>query len=114
MQVGVAFLREDRTLCAGTVTHVDGFAPQGRSGCSALRFPSLELLSGQFLVLGGKTRALLDGRAHVTFDDIRAMAAPVLRHRILVNYRAEAEGVTVDQVIEKLFETVSEKASAKA
>jgi len=51
VQVGVAFLREDRTLCAGTVTHVDGFAPQGRSGCSALRFPSLELLSGQFLVL---------------------------------------------------------------
>jgi hypothetical protein len=47
----VAFLREDRTLCAGTVTHVDGFTPQGRSGCSALRFPALELLSGQFLVL---------------------------------------------------------------
>jgi ABC-type polysaccharide/polyol phosphate transport system ATPase subunit len=51
VQVGVAFLREDRTLCAGTVTHVDGFAPQGSSGCSALRFPALELLSGQFLVL---------------------------------------------------------------
>jgi len=51
VQVGVAFLREDRTLCAGTVTHVDGFAPLGHSGCSALRFPGLELLSGQFLVL---------------------------------------------------------------
>ena len=69
--------------------------------------------AGQFLVLGGKTRALLDGRAHVTFDDIRAMAKPVLRHRILVNYRAEAEGVTVDTVIEKLIDSISEKGAAK-
>ncbi len=60
--------------------------------------------AGQNLVLGAKTRALLDGRAHVEFDDITAMAAPVLRHRILVNYRAEAEGITVDNVIEKLIE----------
>lgn len=69
--------------------------------------------ASQFLVLGGKTRALLDGRAHVTFDDIKSMARPVLRHRILVNYRAEAEGVTVDSVIEKLVESVSEKKTAK-
>lgn len=69
--------------------------------------------AGQFLVLGGKTRALLDGRAHVTFDDIRAMAKPVLRHRILINYRAEAEAVTVDRVIEKLIESISEKGAAK-
>jgi len=69
--------------------------------------------AGQFLVLGGKTRALLEGRSHVTFDDIRAMAKPVLRHRILVNYRAEAEGVTVDTVIEKLVDTISEKGTAK-
>jgi len=65
--------------------------------------------AGQSLVLGGKTRALLDGRSHVTFDDIRAMAAPVLRHRILTNYRAEAEGITVDNVIEKLIEITSER-----
>ncbi len=45
------------------------------------------------LVLGSKARALLQGRAHVTPADIRALAVPVLRHRILVNYRAEAEGV---------------------
>ncbi|MCB1228958.1 MAG: MoxR family ATPase [Verrucomicrobiae bacterium] len=69
--------------------------------------------ASQFLVLGGKTRALLEGRAHVTFDDIRAMAGPVLRHRILVNYRAEAEGVTVDSVVKKLVESVSEKRTAK-
>ena len=60
--------------------------------------------AGQCLVLGAKTRALLAGRAHVTFDDIKALARPVLRHRILVNYRAEAEGVSVDRVIERLLE----------
>ena len=59
--------------------------------------------ASQFLVLGAKTRALLNGRAHVTVDDVRALAAPVLRHRILVNYRAEAEGVTVGKVIERLL-----------
>jgi len=65
--------------------------------------------AAQFLVLGGKTRALLAGRAHVTYEDIRALAHPVLRHRILVNYRAEAEGVSVETVVKKLLETISEK-----
>jgi len=65
--------------------------------------------AGQFLILGAKTKALLDGRTHVTFDDIRALALPVLRHRILINYRAEAENVSVDQVIERLIEAVPEK-----
>jgi MoxR-like ATPase len=62
--------------------------------------------ASQNLVLGAKTRALLQGRAHVGFDDIRALALPVLRHRILLNYRAEAEGVTVEKVITRLLETV--------
>ena len=60
--------------------------------------------AGQFLVLGGKTRALLQGRAHVTKDDIIAMALPVLRHRVLVNYRAEAEGISVENISQKLIE----------
>jgi MoxR-like ATPase len=64
------------------------------------------LRAAQFLVLGAKARALLDGRAHVTVDDIRRLAAPVLRHRILTNYRAEAAGVTVEQIISRLIETV--------
>ena len=59
--------------------------------------------ASQCLVLGGKTRALLAGRAHVTLEDIQAMALPVLRHRILVNYRAEAEGITVETVIRELL-----------
>jgi MoxR-like ATPase len=64
--------------------------------------------ASQNLVLGAKTRALLHNRTHVTHDDIRAMALPVLRHRILVNYKAEAEGVTVEKVIGKLLETVKQ------
>jgi MoxR-like ATPase len=64
--------------------------------------------ASQYLVLGGKTRALLQGRAHVTFDDIKAMARPVMRHRIQLNYRAEAEGMTVDKLIVKLIETVKQ------
>ncbi len=63
--------------------------------------------AAQYLVLGGKSRAILQGRSHVTPEDIKALAHPVLRHRILVNYRAEAEGVTVENIITKLLETVT-------
>ncbi len=62
--------------------------------------------ASQNLVLGAKTRCLLHNRTHVTADDIRAMALPVFRHRILVNYKAEAEGVTVEKVIAKLLDFV--------
>jgi MoxR-like ATPase len=65
--------------------------------------------ASQNLVLGAKTRALIQGRAHVTLDDIRALALPVLRHRILINYRAEAEGVTVAKVIGRLIENLGGK-----
>jgi MoxR-like ATPase len=64
--------------------------------------------AAQFLVLGAKARALLQGRSYVGADDIRALAAPVLRHRILVNYRAEAEGTNVEGIIRRLLETVAE------
>jgi MoxR-like ATPase len=64
------------------------------------------LRAAQFLVLGAKARTLVQGRSHVTTEDIQALAAPVLRHRILVNYRAEAEGMTTGKVIEQLLETV--------
>ena len=62
----------------------------------------------QNLILGAKARALLQGRYHVSVSDIRAVAPPVLRHRILTNFRAEADHVTVEDVIEKLLETVKE------
>jgi MoxR-like ATPase len=62
--------------------------------------------AGQFLILGAKARALLKGRVHVTVEDVRELAYPVLRHRVLLNYRAEAEGVLVDNVTRRLLETV--------
>jgi MoxR-like ATPase len=58
------------------------------------------------LTLGAKARALLHGRSHVTPDDLTALAMPVLRHRVLVNYRAEAEGVSVAKVIERVMAEV--------
>ncbi|HEY2572820.1 MAG TPA: AAA family ATPase, partial [Verrucomicrobiaceae bacterium] len=51
-----------------------------------------------------KVRALLRGRTHVTVDDIEALAAPVLRHRIIPTFHAEAEGVTVDHIVKHLLE----------
>ena len=62
--------------------------------------------AAQYVVLGAKARALLAGRSHATVDDIRALMAPTLRHRILVGYRAEAEGISVEHVIQRLLETV--------
>ncbi|MEA3213114.1 MAG: MoxR-like ATPase [Chthoniobacter sp.] len=62
--------------------------------------------AAQFLTLGAKARALIHGRAHVTKEDITVLAAPVLRHRVLVNYRAEAEGVSVGKVIERVLASV--------
>jgi MoxR-like ATPase len=59
--------------------------------------------AGQFLILGAKARTLLRGRAHVTVEDIQALAVPALRHRILLNYRAEAEGIKIDEVVKRLL-----------
>jgi MoxR-like ATPase len=58
----------------------------------------------QFLVLGAKARALLDGRTHVAIEDIQALAPPVLRHRLVVNFAAESEGVTSDDIVRRLIE----------
>ena len=58
----------------------------------------------QFLILGAKTRALLAGRHYVSVEDIQAVAYPVLRHRILTNFHAEARGIRADEVIDRLIE----------
>ena len=60
----------------------------------------------QHLLLGGKARALMQGRSHVGFEDIRALAKPVLRHRVLTNFHAASERVTSDQIIDQLLEHV--------
>jgi MoxR-like ATPase len=64
------------------------------------------LRAAQMLVLGAKARALLSGHAHVRMEDIRFLAAPVLRHRLLLSYKAEAEGVTVEDCISRLLDEV--------
>lgn len=58
----------------------------------------------QFLILGGKARALLEGRFHVSVDDIAALAPPVLRHRMVVNFAAESDGITSDDVIQRIVD----------
>lgn len=67
--------------------------------------------ASQYLILAAKARALLQSRFHVACEDIEAVAYPVLRHRILTNFRAEAEGVDAETVIKRLLETVQRPAS---
>jgi MoxR-like ATPase len=72
--------------------------------------------ASQYLILGGKARAILHGRLHVTTDDIKAVAFPVLRHRLVTTFHADAEGVTTDDIIRRLIEAVplpQETAAAK-
>lgn len=67
--------------------------------------------AAQYLVLGGKARALTSGRYHVSFEDIRALAHPVLRHRVLTNFHAGSEGITTDSLVDQLLEAVPVPAS---
>jgi MoxR-like ATPase len=70
----------------------------------------------QYLILGGKARAILHGRLHVTTDDIRTVAYPVLRHRLVTTFNADAEGITTDDIIGRLLKAVplpQEEAAAK-
>jgi MoxR-like ATPase len=67
--------------------------------------------AAQYLVLGAKARALTLGRYHVTFDDIRALAQPVLRHRVLTNFHAESEGKSASQLVDMLIEYAPQPSS---
>jgi len=67
--------------------------------------------AAQYLILGAKAKALTEGRYHVSFDDVRSMAHPVLRHRVLTNFRAESEGVTTDTLIDELLKIVPQPKS---
>jgi MoxR-like ATPase len=64
--------------------------------------------------LGAKIRAILDNRYHVARDDIRSMALPVLRHRIILNFEGQAEGVSTDAVIENIIKELPEDTLAAA
>jgi MoxR-like ATPase len=62
--------------------------------------------ASQYLVLGAKARAILQGRYYVSQEDIRAVALPVLRHRIKTNFNADAEGVSTDDIVRRLIDFV--------
>ncbi len=63
----------------------------------------------QFLIIGAKARALMYGRTHVSTEDIAALAKPVLRHRMVVNFAAQSEGVTSDNIVEQLIDVTPSK-----
>ena len=67
--------------------------------------------AAQYLILGGKARAILAGRFYVSAEDIQSVAHPVLRHRIITNFSAEAEGITADHIIDRLIESVAVRVS---
>jgi MoxR-like ATPase len=62
--------------------------------------------AGQYLILGAKARAILEGRFHVTTEDIKSVAHPVLRHRIVTTFQANSEGVSPDDVVDQLLDEV--------
>ena len=65
----------------------------------------------QYLIMGGKVRAILHGRYHVSTDDIQAVAKPVLRHRLVTNFNADAEGYTTDRIVDRLLEIIPARES---
>jgi MoxR-like ATPase len=79
-------------------------APEGVKKWTAF---GASVRAAQYLVLGAKARALTNGRYHVSFEDIRALAHPVLRHRVLTNFHAQSEGITSDVLIDRLLESVA-------
>ena len=68
--------------------------------------------ASQFMILGAKARAILHGRSYANTDDVRAVAAPVLRHRIVTNFNAEADGVTPDEIVKRLLDVAASDAQS--
>ena len=96
IEYAVRLARQSRPVEPGAPDFVRQYVAYGTS----VRAP-------QALILGGKARALLQGRAHVSFDDIKALAPAVFRHRLLLNFQAQSERVTTDQLIERLLAAVA-------
>jgi MoxR-like ATPase len=95
MRYALSIVRTSRPKAAAAPGTVKKFVAFGAS-----------VRAAQYLVLGAKARALTNGRYHVSYEDIRALAHPVLRHRVLTNFRAESEGITTDSIIDELLSTV--------
>jgi MoxR-like ATPase len=96
----LALARNTRPGQEGVPDFIDEYVAYGAS-----------VRAAQHLVLGGKARALMRGRYHVSFEDVRALAHPVFRHRILTNFHAESERVTAGQLVDRLLETVPQPRS---
>ncbi|MBO7092096.1 MAG: hypothetical protein J6W23_09950, partial [Victivallales bacterium] len=64
--------------------------------------------ASQALILAGKARALLDGRRNVACEDVRALAIPVFRHRVITNFRAEAENITTEALLQEIITSIQE------
>ncbi len=94
-QYALSLVRSSRPGTAGGLDFVDNWVAYGASTRAA-----------QYLVLGAKARALVDGRYHVDFDDIVKLAKPVLRHRVLRNFHAESEKISADELIDRLVDAV--------
>jgi MoxR-like ATPase len=88
----VELVRKSRPKAPGAPDFVDQYVSWGAGPRAS-----------QYLVIGAKARAILDGRYAATVEDVRALARPVLRHRVLTNFHAEAEGVTPASIIERLL-----------
>ncbi len=69
---------------------------------------------GFYMLLGAKARAMLQGRPHATIEDVKAVAKPVLRHRLIPSYHAEAEGITTDAIVERLIEQLDREGAGAA
>jgi MoxR-like ATPase len=95
VRYAVSLARSSRPRAEGSLEFVKKWVEYGAS-----------VRAAQYLVLGGKARALMRGRSHVSFDDVRALAQPVFRHRILLNFHAESERVTSGQIVDRLLEAV--------
>ncbi|MEM6780101.1 MAG: MoxR family ATPase [Planctomycetota bacterium] len=93
IRYALSIVRQTRVGSDGVPQFVDDFVGWG-AGPRAV----------QFMILGGKARALLSGRQHVQVDDIQALAAPVLRHRMVVNFAAESDGITSDEVVARIID----------
>jgi len=94
-RLAVALVRATRPTDATAGDSVKKYARYGAS-----------IRATQFLALAAKARALSAGRYHVTVEDLRALALPVLRHRVLTNYQAESDGITVDALLTEISATV--------
>ena len=98
IRYALSLVRQTRVGTAGTPDFVPDLLSWG-AGPRAV----------QFLILGGKARALLRGRTHVSTDDIQALARPVLRHRLVVNFAAQSDGVSADKIIDRLIASTPTK-----